>query len=206
MPYHLMFLRSIQWLLMSVIDIAMNFISILFVNWWVIFFGRQMNQTDRQWQFLSSEEKLHAQVLPKYLKWFETMDNSLDEYWLNNYDQVNPNKWTAENPPKYWRRKWYQWKWLMRNINYTFSWGPMGIQWKPETWTIVKDIKRDDLTVFFAYSTEGFWSFSASKKYGNYKLGWKVKNFWNSDTQSFKTSHSWFPRTQIVSTVNPFKR
>lgn len=206
MRYVLYFLRTVQWILMSVVDIAMNFVAILFVNWWVVFLGRPMNETDRQWAFLSENERLYTQVLPKYLKWFETMDNSLDEYWLANYDEVNNGRWTEQNPPSFWRRKFYQWKWLQRNISYTFSWGPMGIVWEEETWTVVKDIQKEDFTLFFAYSTKGYWSFSMGKKYGNYKLGWKVKNFWNTNTKKFKTYHTWFPRTQIVSSINPFKR
>lgn len=205
--------KTLKWLVLAPLDFLFNTAAVLLFNWWVIFFARPVTQDD--WLYLQAKPQWrgHEEKLPKWLSWFETFDASLDTGWISGYF-VPRDTYSAENMPSFWKRKYYQWRWLNRNAGYSFSYYPLGIPMDKDTWTIkayrrVPEDGGKGYQFFFAYSTEGYWNINLQGKYGTYKLGWKAWNYWDWEKLDWYASNKpWGPqwRTTLVLSVNPFKR
>jgi hypothetical protein len=180
--------QSVRWILTAPITLAFDLLAILLFNWWVIFFARPGANA--------------AQWLPSWLGWFQTFDASLDAYWTDGYVV---NAYTLAAPPSFWRRKYWQWCWLNRNTGYSFAYYPLGAAVNINAWTVRRWNVFVDHTIFIATSAGGLWNVRLQGKYGAYNLGWKMWNYW--DDQTWATT-PWGPvwRTQIVISINPFKR
>lgn len=206
--------QSLKWVFLGPIDLLFNLICVLFFNWWVIFLARPVVPSD--WLYLQAKPQWrgHEQKLPKWLSWFETFDASLDAGWIGGYFAPKGH-YTPDSIPSFWRRKYYQWRWLNRNAGYSFSYYPLGIAMKKETWTI-KTWKRVPGTggskgyqLFIATSSDGYWNINLQGKYGTYKLGWKAWNYWDWEKEVWYVDNKpWGPewRTTLVMSVNPFNR
>lgn len=207
-------LKTLKWLLLAPLDFLVNTAAVLFFNWWVIFFARPIHEGD--WLFLQAKPQWRGleQKLPRFLSWFETFDASLDTGWIGGYF-VPKGQYTPDNMPSYWKRKYYQWRWLNRNSAYSFSYYPLGIEMNKAAWTIHKYVRKPDTEgnkgyqLFIATSTEGYWNINLQGRYGTYKLGWKSWNYWDWEKMDwYEDNEPWGPewRTTLVMSVNPFKR
>ena len=148
--------------------------------------------------------------LPNWLKWFDTFDATTDAGWRDGYF-VEQGTYTPDNPPPYWKRKWYQIKWLYRNPVYGFSYYVLGIPLNRADWTVTYK-KLVDGEYFLAYSTSGHFNVFYEGKWGSYKLGWKVWNYWNSNKNEWQSNadgseYKWGPELRAPSTfsINPIK-
>lgn len=205
--------QSLKWLVMAPLDLIFNLACVLLLNWWVIFLARPVRESD--WLYLQAKQKWqgHEQKLPDWLTWVETFDASLDTGWISGYF-VPRDTYAPDNMPSFWRRKYYQWRWLNRNSGYGFSYYLLGIEMKKDTWTILKYVRAPESNgkgyqLFIAYSSEGFWNVNLQGKYGTYKLGWKAWNYWDWEKMNWYTNNKpWGPlwRTSVVCSINPFKR
>ncbi|MGE8453250.1 MAG: DUF7338 family protein [Pseudomonadales bacterium] len=206
-------IQTLKWLVLAPLDFVFNTVALLLFNWWVPFVavpvkkGEWMyGEADPQWQG-------HEQRLPRWLSWFETFDASLDTGWISGYF-VPKGTYTPNRMPSFWKRKWYQWRWLNRNSGYSFSYYPLGIEMDTKKWTIRKWIntsgeKNKGFRLWFATSSDGHWNLNVAGKYGAYKLGWKAWNYWDRDIQTwYRNGKPWGPemRTTLVLSANPFKR
>jgi|GEM_PF-2866574 len=206
--------KSFKWVFLGPLDLIFNLFCVLFANWWVIFLARPVVKGDwlyheakPQWQGL--EEKL-----PNWLSWFETFDASLDAGWIGGYFAPK-DKYSKDNMPSFWRRKYYQWRWLNRNSGYSFSYYPLGVPMDKSKWTIHKWVRNfgtdsdKGYQLWIASSPEGYWNINLQGKYGTYKLGWKAWNYWDRELGTwYKGNEPWGPdyRTSIVMSINPFNR
>lgn len=166
-----------MYIILAFFDIFFSQIVARFLlNWWAPIFANEQG-----W-------------LPPWLIWLQTFDNSLDEGWQGGtYDiPVPTNKW---------QRHWARVKWLWRNSAYGFSYWPMGKEFNPTEWTIV----RWDEQVHHLTGPAGQFSYIYEGKWGQLKLGWKAWNYWDND--HWRTT-SWGPewRVPIVFGYTPFKR
>lgn len=187
--------RTLQWLFLVPVVWLVTLLSILFFNWWIIFFARRKVAVGG----LYTED-----WLPWWLIWFQTFDASLDTGWLGGYF---PCSYGPLAPPPYWRRKYFQWRWLNRNTAYSFTYYPLGIQMRTPSWHVVTHMGDATFTKWIAVSSDGYWNIRIEGRYGSYNFGWKAWNYWDEDTADWQTM-PWGPvwRTQIVCSLNPFKR
>lgn len=134
--------------------------------------------------------------LPNWLIWLQTFDNSLDEGWQGG-------TYNIAVPTNRWQRHWARVKWLWRNSAYGFSYWPMGKEFKPEEWNIV----QWDQHIRYLKGPDKQFSYFYQGKWGQLKLGWKAWNYWDENTNNWRTS-PWGPewRVPIVFGYTPFKR
>lgn len=192
------YLRLIQYAVFAAADFLFMILSCVVFNWWVPFFAVTYTN-DRHAEWTGKP----LQRLPKWLAWFDTFDASTDAGWRDHYFT---DKYTVDNPPKYWRRKWYQVKWLYRNPAYGFSYSVLGINMDVKQWEYTYT-KYTDGDLWLALSKDGHFNVAYGGKWGSYKLGWKAWNYFDSSTQQWKPNYQWGPkmRTQCVFSVNPIK-
>jgi hypothetical protein len=207
------FLQTLKWMLLWPLDFVFNLVCVLLVNWWIIFLARPVPQGTWLYDKLDAKWRGIVEDLPTAFKWFETFDASLDTGWTSPYF-VDRDTYSPTNLPSYWKRKYYQWRWLNRNSGYSFSYYVLGIPVDKSEWAInkFKWVPGDTGTgygLFIATSSKGYWNISLDGKWGSYNLGWKIWNYWDKDIQTwYRNNKPWGPewRTTIVMSVNPFKR
>lgn len=149
--------------------------------------------------------------LPKYLKWFQTFDATLDQGMYERRAELasgSGDDWSDFNPyPSSW---WETYKnrafWLFRNSAYGFDYYVYGLKWNKSDWSLVKYEVSDARTLFIATSSSGFNIFYWGPL-GMYKIGWKA---WNLFTPNGPDQFGgiWGDQTHvpIVFSVSPFKR
>lgn len=201
-----LFARTIQWAVLSVVNLLFGLVAVLLFNWWLPFVtvpikgGDYLDTADGcKWRGLER--------LPTWLKWFDTFDASIDAGWLDGYFEPK-GAHSASYPPNFWLRKYYQWKWLQRNTGYGFAYWPLGIEFDQGDWDVhTARFDADGSVLFVATSWQGYWCIGYGGKWGSYSLGWKAKNYWWPGDNKWSTN-PWGPewRTQIVMSINPFKR
>lgn len=115
--------------------------------------------------------------LPRYLRWFETFDASVDEGWLGGYYRLG------------WGGKWWaRTKWLCRNPGYGFAAGPLGITFWEEDWEVwFKRAKNGRDMIFFAWGPA--LSFDLHFRWGilGGKFGWKAWNNFDEQRLGWKS-------------------
>lgn len=205
MFYLLLALQTIRYLLLAPLTLVGQLVGIVFLNWWLPLLARPILDTDWLWTTLAKDPAQQGimQCLPNWLSWFQTFDATIDAGWR---DQYFPNSYTPSNPPPYWTRKYYQWLWLNRNCAYGLAYYPLGCAVQVQDWTATLTETTDHQT-FTAVSSTGLWSWRYSGVLGHYNLGWKLANYYDLDNRVWYTV-PWGPewRTQIVMSINPFKR
>ena len=83
----------------------------------------------------------------------------------------------------------------------------MGISMNTDSWRVLRFTQTEAGMLFIAVSTAGYWDIAYGGRFGSYKLGWKAWNYFLPDGSTWRAD-SWGPfwRTQIVLSINPFKR
>jgi hypothetical protein len=192
-------LRAFQYAAYAVLNLGFTLVSYLFFNWWLPFLARPITSSD--WLMQSNPANAGCQMLPNWLKWFDTFDATTDEYWIGQYVT---NSYTAQNPPPYLLRKWWQVCWLYRNPAYGFCYWVLGVPFIPANWTVKSYTNNNDQTTFDAYSTEGYFNYEAS--FMSIKVGWKAWNYYTANTGTFNTT-PWGPEmiAPLCLTIVPWK-
>jgi len=121
--------------------------------------------------------------LPKYLRWFQTFDATLDAGWKDGYFPVT-------GTPTGWQLILLRAAWIRRNPGYTFDLA-LGVPFVyASSWTIHK---WDSATSFFfatgpngAFNIEGvLWSKV------HFKFGWKAWNMFDPATGTWAVKPAW---------------
>ncbi|WP_247318210.1 MULTISPECIES: hypothetical protein [Ralstonia solanacearum species complex] len=134
--------------------------------------------------------------LPRWLRWFQTFDASLDAGWRDGYIAQS---W-GDTPLRRFMARVY---WLYRNPAYGWDYWPLGVKFNPRAWRVVRYIESDTLTLFVAVG-DGF-NVYYHGRFGMLKLGWKAWNCWDSDGWKVTPfGPAW--RLPLAFTVSPFKR
>lgn len=139
--------------------------------------------------------------LPRYLRYFQTFDASVDEGWIGGYDGFgNYPRWDYTSQPKGLELWWYRVKWLWRNPGYTFDYEVLGIRWYAEDWEVLHHTD----TLFFAINTyEAAFNLNLNVWRFRFKLGWKAWNHYNSGTKQFDGGNwSAFERIPFVASIS----
>lgn len=165
------------WLPLAILDTLHSLAAMLLMSWWLPLFASKDG-----W-------------LPRWLGWYQTFDASLDWGWQGGT--------YAPSASLHWDRT----KWLFRNSAYGFSYFVTGIPMDTTKWTVHKFIHTQEKVLFWATSTDDHFNLYYHGPLGMYKLGYKAWNYFDADKGQWKTE-PWGPewRTQIVLSVNPFKR
>lgn len=172
------------YVLYTIADLVFTLFSVLFVNWWAPFFAVSGNIYVQQ-----TRGYTNCQMLPAWLKWFDTFDASTDAGWVDKYFS---SKYTLTSPPSYWLRKWYQIRWLYRNPGYGFSYWVLGVPFDPTAWKVVK--YNPSTAYFKAEGNNGL--FNVEISFMSLKLGWKAWNYYDPTTGQFK-SQPWGPELRV---------
>jgi hypothetical protein len=194
-------LRILQYIFFVVLDISWTLICLLLINWWAPFLA--VKGTPYIASVRGQSDYTNCQMLPQWLKWADTFDVTLDAGWVDRYW---PNTYTAEAPPPYWVRKWYQIKWLYRNPGYGFSYWVEGIPFSSADWTF-SYTKTATLELWVATSVHGHFNINYTGFWGTYKLGWKAWNYFDPVTRAWAPGYMFGPvmRTPFAFTPIPFK-
>lgn len=168
---------TLTWLWRAVVTLLIVWFARLLCSWWLPLFANKDG-----W-------------LPRWLSWFQTFDASLDWGWQGG--TFSPSM----------SQHWDRMKWLFRNSAYGFSYFVTGIPMDTSRWTVRRFVDTPETVLFWATSTDGYFNLYYHGRLGMVKLGWKAWNYWDAERQRWKTE-PWGPewRTQIVLSINPFKR
>lgn len=164
--------------MMALLSLLITVFAILAVNWWApLWADDQAN-------------------LPRWIKWFQPFDSSLDEGWKGGY--LDPS-WGATPFKRYLARVY----WLYRNPSYGFDYWLFGLPFDFAQWRVIHYIETPMLVLFIAIGN-GF-NVYYHGRLGMLKLGWKAWNYWQGDGWR-KTP--WGPvwRVPLCFTMSPFKR
>lgn len=211
MPYVKIFLRAIQWMVFIVLNLLFEVFALLFCNWWVVFFARPIKTDNFLYYVGDPEFQGIEQTLPRWLKWFDTFDASVDAGWAGNYF-TEKGTYNRNNLPSYWKRKWYQIRWLYRNCAYGFAYWLLGTKIDTSDWIIHKcDYQPGKKFIFFAYNSQGYFQFIVRLPRGGLNFGWKILNYYSLERREWyhiETGQPWGPewRTMHVISFNPFKK
>jgi hypothetical protein len=179
-------MRIVQYILYSIADILFTLFAVIFVNWWIPFLavpGNTYVQITRSYT--------NCQMLPSWLKWFDTFDASIDAGWADKYFT---SKYTLMNPPSYWLRKWYQVLWLYRNPAYGFGYWVLGETFDPQQWKSTWYIEAN--SDFSACSTNKMFNVERTYSFLKIKFGWKAWNYYQPATNTF-SSVPWGPELRV---------
>lgn len=182
----------IRYLVTAVLEVFALLVAVFLVNWWAPLLARTGDDG--------------YQHLPLWLRWFDTFDASTDAGWKDGYF-IEKGTYTKENPPSFWLRKWYQIRWLYRNNAYGFSYFVTGLPMVTEEWKTFYR-KTDTGELFFAWTSDWYFNFLYEGRYGSYKFGWKVWNYWDTDTNAWKVGadgkpYQWGPLLRVPSVFAP---
>ncbi|ODP33068.1 hypothetical protein [Pandoraea sp. ISTKB] len=134
--------------------------------------------------------------LPKWLRWYQTFDASVDAGWSDAYY----TGWLAETRiGRYISRV----LWLCRNPAYGFDYALLGVAFAASEWRVVKYVETEDTALFFAVG-RGF-NFYYEGRWGRYKIGWKAWNRWGG-TGWDAPNWAEYDRIPLCFTLNPFHR
>lgn len=164
---------------LALADILVTLFAWSAVNWWVPIFA------DR-----------HG-YLPRWLKWFQTFDASLDWGWQGGTPGFNPDG----------SQHWNRVKWIYRNPAYGFAYWALGISFDPARWRVRRFVSTPSLELFVATGPNGLFNLYYHGRLGMLKLGWKAWNYYDTSTGRWKTK-PWGPvwRAPATFSVSPFKR
>ncbi|VVD98366.1 hypothetical protein PCO31110_02008 [Pandoraea communis] len=153
-------------------------VAVLCVNWWAVLLADDDGN------------------LPRWLRWFQTFDASIDAGWKDGYF---PAAWGKPPHMRYVARM----LWLLRNPAYGLDYWLFGLTFDASTWRVLANIDQDDLVLFFAVGNGV--NFYYHGRFGEAKIGWKAWNYWLGSTWR---ETPWGPAWQIpvCATYNPFKR
>jgi len=142
--------------------------------------------------------------LPRWLRWLETFDASLDEGWRGGYFGV---VWDGVTPGR-WARYWLRVRWLYRNPAYGFSYWALGRDFDPKQWTVLAFEQTPTRDLFHAVGPDGQFNLTYYGRWGTLKLGWKAWNYFDPDTRDWKPGYVWGPLRRVpeVFSINPFRR
>lgn len=145
---------------LALLDLSFTLTCCLFVNWWAPLFCDDSGN------------------LPRWLKWAQTFDASLDAGWRDGY---------FDHGSLYRNRV----AWLYRNPGYGFGYWVLGCAFDPAQWRVIA--YRPDGSLFFAIGPGG--RFNLCGRIGlRFKFGWKAWNMW--DGAGWK-SQPWGPNWRI---------
>lgn len=166
---------------MFMLDLLFTLTACVLFNWWVPAFS-------------SAEGNL-----PSWLKWFQTFDATLDEGWKNGYFPVT-------GIPTGLALFKLRVRWLYRNPGYGFSYYALGVTFEPGSWRVRVYRTNGVSSLFFATCGLKF-NFEYGGPLGEYKLGWKAWNYYDTTAKVFKST-PWGPemRAPLCGTINPLKR
>ena len=170
---------------MSLFDIGFTLVSILFFNWWVVYFAHQGEASDRN-------VVTKGPVLPNWLTWFQTFDATLDRGIQDG---------SIEGPSGF--RAWRQW--LNRNPGYGFSYWVLGTLFYSTEWREIRfqdaDFSKGIELDYLAMTPDGrfnihktFWLFGLHLRL---KWGWKAWNMRDITSESGWNKKPWGPEFRI---------
>ncbi|QRE00246.1 hypothetical protein [Burkholderia phage BCSR5] len=182
------FLRYWRYPFYVMLDLVFLFLTVVVFNWWIVFFTVSADNNE----YLKRKGYRNCEMLPWWLKWFDTFDASTDEYWYGNYyneDKSVPNPYGPDNPPPFWLRKWYQIKWLYRNPMYGFSYWVTGIKFDASQWDYLYDPVTKE---FHAHDSSGHFTIMKDGLLTQ-KLGWKTWGYFDNANLQWREGWSWGP-------------
>ncbi len=170
--------RTALYPLLALLSLLFTALAMLGVNWWApLFVDTQGN-------------------LPRWLKWFQPFDATLNEAWQGGY--LSPS-WGASPFKRYLARVY----WLTRNPAYGFDYGLLGVSFHAEEWRVIRYIETPQFVLFVAIGN-GF-NVYYHGRLGMLKLGWKAWNRWDGKGWN---APNWKPyaRLPLCCSFSPFKR
>ncbi len=171
-------IRSALYPYLALASLLATLFAMLAVNWWApLFIDEQGN-------------------LPRWLKWFQPFDASLNEAWQGGYLD---SSWGASPFKRYLSRVY----WLYRNPAYGFDYWLFGLPFNPEEWRVLYYTETPELVLFFAIGN-GF-NLYYHGRFGMLKLGWKAWNRWDGNGWEMPNWQH-YARIPLCFTVSPFKR
>lgn len=197
-------MNVIGYALSSVLNLIFSYLMCWPVlNWLTVLLFTVDSDSDRA---TPNDFDPRSQTLPRWLSWITTFDAPLDAGWVDGY--YGSRYYTYDNPPPWFKRKFWQIRWLYRNTGYGFSYWALGAAFWPEDWSveytpattdrgeIFKATNKVDPTLFNYYEDP------------KYKLGWKVWNYWDTETGTWKinadgSAYRWGPKARIPLCFSP---
>jgi len=175
--------------LYTLISLFLTAFSVIFINWWAPFVAVPAND-----YLQNVRNHVGGQMLPSWLKWFDTFDASIDAGWMNGYFT---DKYTTSTPPSFLLRKWYQIRWLYRNPAQGADYWLLGIPFNPDEWSGILLYSTVNGSLFHAQTQSGFFNteFTALDKVC-LKVGWKAWNYYDVTTYKFK-NEPWGPEMRV---------
>lgn len=153
-------MRFILYPFLAIFNVLFTLFSVVFVNWWAPLFAFEGTVYDRG-------VATQGTTLPKWLKWFDTFDASLD----------------AGLAPGALSTYWTRLCWLYRNPSYGFGYWVLGAKFEPEKWSVKKfnpHTDEKDFT-FIAKGPGGLFNIHVIRFGWRWKLGWKAWNYYKLD-------------------------
>jgi len=141
----------------------------------------RMKRRAREWGDPSyTQYEAIRDYLPKWLNWFQTHDNAMDEYWYGDFKDWVNSKFDQKTYDKCWLLRYYnRVKWGWRNNSYGFQYFylgvpeeeepvdvyEIGVEGAPQGWVRIEVYQN-----YFLYECE---IPNGSGGYKSYKFGWK---------------------------------
>jgi hypothetical protein len=138
-------------------------------------------------------------ILPKYLYWFQTFDNTLDAGWKiqGNYGTYLQNGLVPTGFTLYKYRVF----WLWRNPGYGFDYWPLGLSFDKTQWNTPKTTSSGNWQYWTGSNGRFCIKWVPTTFLGMSvcpKVGWKVWAYWDSTNNQWQPdNYSWGPTKRI---------
>lgn len=108
------------------------------VAWWLtpvvcLFVERRYHTDIVKRDYNKQTVTLIREFLPKWLSYFQTHDNAVDEFWYGEYESSIINATPEEYANSWWVRYVYRCLWLFRNTAYGFHYNWFSVPKEEET-------------------------------------------------------------------------
>ncbi len=150
--------------------------AMLGINWWAPLFADEQGN------------------LPDWLRWFQTVDASLDEAWQGG--DLDPS-WGASACKRYLARVY----WLYRHPADGFDYWLLGVRFDANQWRVIHYTSSPQHVLFIALGN-GF-NVYYHGRFGSLKLGWAAWDRWDGKGWVSPLRHR-YARIPLCFTFNPF--
>jgi hypothetical protein len=142
----------------------------------------RMKRRAREWGDPSyTQYEAMRDYLPKWLNWFQTHDNAMDEYWYGDFKDSINSKYSQTDYDKSWLLRYYnRVKWGWRNNTYGFQYFTLGVAEEDSPYKSFEEgtedsgklwVKIDVYANYFQYECQ---IPNGKGGYKHYNFGWKA--------------------------------
>jgi hypothetical protein len=180
-----MYLRS-EWYSKFWLSVLVEAIGYLFMPF-ICLFTRQEERVDtmkrraKEWgDSPYTQYTAMRDYLPKWLNWFQTHDNAMDEYWYGGYKDWLNDRFTQKTYDTSWLLRYYnRVKWGWRNNSYGFQYFYLGVPEESKPYKTFQEgfensggrwVKIEVYENYFLYESQ---EPNGEGGYKSYKFGWK---------------------------------